>query len=56
MKMISIIADPRIVNRLLRHLQNERCPARRTTFPLCPMIKTPIDYRDFGGWAKSAIH
>jgi hypothetical protein len=28
MRMISIITDPRIVNRILRHLQSERCRAR----------------------------
>jgi hypothetical protein len=36
MKIISIITDPRIVDRILRHLESERCKARDPFEPRAP--------------------
>ena len=36
MKIISVITDPRIVDRILRHLESERCKARDPFEPRAP--------------------
>lgn len=36
MRMVSIITEPRVVDRILRHLQSERCKARDPFEPCAP--------------------
>jgi len=44
MMIISVITDPRILDRILRHLKSERCKARHPFEPRAPPRFRLIDF------------